>query len=125
MKKLFYRMKKKTNFYLYFVDAKLQRFKADSKKLRQFFFNLCGQTNDLWTYRGNRPLCCPDLNKKQEAWAHYKLKNEGNRIYKSINKHRKNLCVSEIVRIFAPNKTLWLVLSQQPSEPHEITVQVK
>ena len=37
------RMKKKTNFYFYFVDAKLRRIWADSKKMRQIFFNLYGQ----------------------------------------------------------------------------------
>ena len=38
-----------------FSDAKLRRFDADSKKLRQIFFNLFGQTSELWTKRGNWP----------------------------------------------------------------------
>jgi len=32
-------------------DAKLRRFYTDSKKKRQIFFNLYGQTTRLWTNR--------------------------------------------------------------------------
>ena len=39
-------MKKKTDFYFILVDAKLRRIWVDSKKYRQFFSNLCGQSVD-------------------------------------------------------------------------------
>ena len=44
---------------IFFVDAKLLRIWADSKKKRKFFFNLCGQLFHLWTNRENRPKSCP------------------------------------------------------------------
>ena len=58
------RMKKKILLLLFISDAKLRRLGADSKKMRQIFFNLCGQTFHLWTNRGNGLKCCPNLNKK-------------------------------------------------------------
>ena len=58
--------------------AKLRRFSANSKKLPQFFFNLYGQTPDLWTNRRNPLKNCPK-----------------NRFF------RKYLEVSEIIPIFA------------------------
>lgn len=42
-------------------DAKIRRFYTDSKKKRQIFFNLYGQTNDLWTNRGNNHKRCPKI----------------------------------------------------------------
>ena len=59
MKRNVYRMKKKTNFYFYFVDAKVRRFLADSKKNARFFSKLYGQTPDLWTNRQNLFKTCP------------------------------------------------------------------
>lgn len=44
---------------LFFVDAKLRRIWADSKKMCQSFFNLCGQTKDLWPNRVVSAIFCP------------------------------------------------------------------
>ena len=38
-----------------FAKAKLRRNLADSKKYREFFFDLFGQTPQSWTNRGVRP----------------------------------------------------------------------
>ena len=57
-------MKKETIYdetitvFIYFVDAKLCRFWADSKKIRQIFSNLCGQTFKTWTNRRKRLYYC-------------------------------------------------------------------
>ena len=65
--------KEKTNFYFYFVDAKLRRFLDDSKKFRQFFFNLCGQLFYLWTNRGKRLRCCPNMQVSPYYFVYFQI----------------------------------------------------
>ena len=60
MKKKLFMMKTITVF-IYYVDAKLRRFWADSKKSSKLFFNLCGQTPHLWPNRGKRQKSCPEI----------------------------------------------------------------
>ena len=38
-----------------------KRILTDSKKLRYFFFNLCGQTPHLWPNRGKWQKSCPKI----------------------------------------------------------------
>ena len=55
-----------------FDNAKIWRFSADSKKNLEFFSNLCGQTNDLWTNRRNRSESCPKFFLFWRIWLKYR-----------------------------------------------------